>query len=129
MRFRLLANLVILNLLIDDRLLKGFEYTAKYNLGEDVPFTETVDRTGKYHHTRISDKGRGRLRAVYEQVYNHYVTTLVLNLNASCVLGDTSWIKPGKVMRDTTLITENSKAIIDFAAEGGQAVWITQAAP
>src|SRR4030042_41187 len=32
---------------------------------------------------------------------------------------DTSWIKPGKVMRDTTLTTENSRAIIDFAATGG----------
>jgi Alginate lyase len=47
----------------DNRLLKGFEYTAKYNLGEDVPFTETLDRTGKYHHTIISTNGRGRLRA------------------------------------------------------------------
>jgi hypothetical protein len=57
----------------DNRLLKGFEYTAKYNLGEDVPFTETIDRTGKYHHTMISRDGRGRLRAVYEEIYNHYV--------------------------------------------------------
>ena len=47
----------------DYRLLKGFEYTAQYNLGQDASFTETTDRTGKYHHTRISAKGRGRLRA------------------------------------------------------------------
>ena len=53
-------------------LLKGFEYTARYNLGEDVPFTETLDRTGKYHHSHISTDGRGRLRAEFEQVYNHY---------------------------------------------------------
>ena len=57
----------------DNLILKGFEYTAKYNLGEDVPFTETLDRTGKYHHKNISEKGRGRLRAIYEMVYNHYV--------------------------------------------------------
>jgi len=58
----------------DNRLLKGFEYTAKFNLGnDDVPFSEWLDRTGKYHHDRISQQGRGRLRAVYEQVYNHYV--------------------------------------------------------
>jgi hypothetical protein len=56
----------------DNRLLKGFEYTAKYNLGESVPFAETLDRTGKYHHTVIGDKGRGGLRAIYEQIYNHY---------------------------------------------------------
>ena len=44
---------------------------------------------------------------------------LVLNLNTPSVLEDTSWIKPGKVMRDTTLTTLNSKAIIDFAQTGG----------
>jgi hypothetical protein len=57
----------------DNLLLKGFEYTAKYNLGEDVPFAETLDRTGKYHHLIISTNGRGRLRAVFEEIYNHYV--------------------------------------------------------
>jgi alpha-glucosidase len=44
---------------------------------------------------------------------------LMLNLNQPNVLEDTSWIKPGKVMRDTTLTTENSKAIIDFAEKAG----------
>jgi hypothetical protein len=56
----------------DGLLLKGFEYTAKYNLGEAVPFVETLDRTGKYRHSRIAEQGRGRLRAVFEQIYNHY---------------------------------------------------------
>ncbi|MEO7215907.1 alginate lyase family protein [Mucilaginibacter sp.] len=54
-------------------LLKGFEYTAQYNLGYDVVFTPTIDRTGKYLHRTISTEGRGNLRAIYEQVYNHYV--------------------------------------------------------
>jgi len=44
---------------------------------------------------------------------------LMLNLNPPCSLAETSWIRPGKVMRDTTLTTENSKAIIDFAATAG----------
>jgi hypothetical protein len=56
----------------NNRLLKGFEYVAKYNLGNEVPFRETLDRTGKYHHTKIATQERGALRAVYEQVYNHY---------------------------------------------------------
>ena len=60
----------------DSRLLKGFEYVAKYNLGNEVPFSETLDKTGKYHHTIISTKGRGSLRAIYEQVYNHFVNTM-----------------------------------------------------
>ncbi len=56
----------------DNRLLKGFEYTAKYNLGEEVPFERTTDTTGKYRHTSISDEGRGVLRPIYEMVYHHY---------------------------------------------------------
>ncbi|SNT35645.1 Alginate lyase [Granulicella rosea] len=55
---------------VDNRLLVGFEYTAKYGLGGDVPFTPDVDRTGKYRHAVNSE--RSALRAVYEQIYNHY---------------------------------------------------------
>jgi len=44
---------------------------------------------------------------------------LVLNLNPPTALQDLSWIKPGKAMRDTTLTTTNSKAIIDFAPKAG----------
>jgi hypothetical protein len=53
------------------RLLRGFEYTAQYNLGEDVPFAPTLDQTGHYAHRLISR--RGNLRPIYEQVFNHYV--------------------------------------------------------
>jgi alpha-glucosidase len=41
---------------------------------------------------------------------------LVLNLSRPQALTDTSWIKPGKAMRDVTLSTEGGKAVIDFAA-------------
>lgn len=44
---------------------------------------------------------------------------LMLDLNAPLALKDTSWIRPGKAMRDMTLTTAGSKAIIDFAAVGG----------
>jgi hypothetical protein len=57
---------------VDNRLLKGFEYTAQYNLGYDVPFVTYRDKTGKYYHTAISSIGRGAFRAIYEMVYNHY---------------------------------------------------------
>ncbi|KAA6340753.1 hypothetical protein EZS27_011395 [termite gut metagenome] len=55
------------------RLLKGYEYTAKYNLGYDVPFQEYTDKTGKYHHLKLADHDRGKFRGVYEIAYNHYV--------------------------------------------------------
>ena len=59
----------------DHRLLKGLEYTAKYNLGQEVPFTPFIDRTGKYNASKISS-GRGRFTPIWELVYNHYQNRL-----------------------------------------------------
>jgi len=42
---------------------------------------------------------------------------LILNLNEPCAISDTSWIKPGKVIREVTLTTAGGKACVDFAAE------------
>ena len=55
----------------DNRVLKGAEYAARYNLGEDVPYTP-------YHNSDvtqmvISDSGRGDTRPIWELFYNHYV--------------------------------------------------------
>ncbi len=44
---------------------------------------------------------------------------LILNLNDPCEIEDTSWIKPGKVIREVTLTTEGGKACVDFAVEHG----------
>lgn len=55
----------------DNRLLRGFEYTAAYNLGEKVEFRPDIDRTGQYRHRVISPPGP--LRPVYEQILAHYV--------------------------------------------------------
>lgn len=54
------------------RLLQGFEYTARYNLGGEVPFVPHTDTTGRYRARAISDDGRGKLRPIYEMVWNHY---------------------------------------------------------
>jgi len=40
---------------------------------------------------------------------------LLLNLNDPCAIDDTSWIKPGKVIREVTLTTAGGKACVDFA--------------
>lgn len=42
---------------------------------------------------------------------------ILLNLNPPCKIKDTSWIKPGKVMREVTLTTEGGKALVDFAVK------------
>ena len=41
--------------------------------------------------------------------------SLVLNLNEPSKIADTAFIKPGKVIRETTLTTKGGKACIDFA--------------
>lgn len=40
---------------------------------------------------------------------------LILNLNPPCAIHNTAWIKPGKVMRETSLSTEGAKNLVDFA--------------
>lgn len=61
---------------LNNRLLKGFEYVARYNLGDDnVPFTTWKDITGKYSDWAIiSTQGRGKFIPIYEMVYHHYVS-------------------------------------------------------
>jgi alpha-glucosidase len=44
---------------------------------------------------------------------------LVLNLNPPSELKDTSWIKPGKVIREVTLSTKGGKECVDFAVKHG----------
>lgn len=59
---------------LDNRLMKGFEYVAKYNWGYNVPFAVWKDVTGKYSNwTEISNKGRGRYMPIFEMTYNHFV--------------------------------------------------------
>jgi len=63
---------------MNNRLLKGFEYTAKYNLGEDVPFEPFTDISGRFPASKIAAGSRGSLRSIYEMVYNHYANRVGL---------------------------------------------------
>lgn len=59
---------------LDNRLMKGIEYTAKYNLGYDVPFETWTDCTGLYNDwTEPGSMGRGNIRCIYDIPYQHYV--------------------------------------------------------
>ena len=59
---------------LDNRLMKGIEYTARYNLGYDVPFETWTDCTGLYNDwTEPGAMARGRIQNIYDQPYNHYV--------------------------------------------------------
>jgi hypothetical protein len=56
----------------DNRLLKGFEYTASYLLGNDVPFRVYMDQSRT--HTEISAVNREQRRPIYEMVLHHYTS-------------------------------------------------------
>ena len=59
---------------LDNRLMHGLEYTARYNLGYDVPFQTWTDCTGLYNEwTEPGAMGRGTIRDIYQAAYNHYV--------------------------------------------------------
>ena len=64
----------------DNRLALGYEYSAKYNLGEQVPYERFVSLEGRYDYTSISSKGRGRFRPIYERVIHHYTRRKKLSL-------------------------------------------------
>ncbi|WP_125185444.1 DUF4979 domain-containing protein [Botryobacter ruber] len=61
----------------NNAIMRGYEYTAKYNLGNDVPYQTSYDYCEKnfpdYNPEAISSVGRGQFRAVFEIAYNHYV--------------------------------------------------------
>jgi len=42
---------------------------------------------------------------------------IILNLNEPCAIEDTSWIRPGKVIREITLTNEGAQASIEFAVK------------
>ncbi|WP_262482779.1 glycoside hydrolase family 97 catalytic domain-containing protein [Bacteroides rodentium] len=44
---------------------------------------------------------------------------LILNLNKPCQIEDTSWIKPGRIIRTVSLTTSGAKKVVDFAAKRG----------
>ena len=63
----------------DNRILRGYEYTARYGLGEEVSFQHYLDRTGKYgrggrhkNYTEISKISRGSFWPIFERILNHY---------------------------------------------------------
>ncbi len=56
----------------DHRILANAEYAARYNLGDDVPFTPDLDRTGKYLKQTVSDKARGAFPPIYAMLHAHY---------------------------------------------------------
>lgn len=56
----------------DNRVLKGAEYTARYNWNLGSVNFEPYNNCDDVNHTEISDVGRGGKRPIWEVLYNHY---------------------------------------------------------
>jgi hypothetical protein len=57
----------------DNKLAKGFEYTAKFMLGYDVPYVKYKTIFGNYvFGDEISQSRRGDFNPIYERAYHHY---------------------------------------------------------
>jgi alpha-glucosidase len=68
------------------------------------PTTLAIPCTLPWRYVRIADNPCTMLEG----------NDLILNLNAPSAIKDTSWIKPGKAMREVTFVTEQAKACVDF---------------
>jgi hypothetical protein len=56
-----------------NRLATGYEYTAKYLLGEEVKYVPYKTFQGKIvFGDSISSRGRGKFSPIYERAYRHY---------------------------------------------------------
>ncbi len=68
----------------NNRFMKGAQYVAKYNLGQDVPFTKYSWGSGQNcaynEHTVISSASRGQLRPVWDIVHYHYTRRRYLSV-------------------------------------------------
>ena len=65
----------------DNRLMRGLEYSARYNQGYHVPFETWQDCTGLYcDWTEPGSMGRGRIRCIYDAAYEHYTTVKGLKM-------------------------------------------------
>ena len=57
----------------DNRLYKGFEYTARYMSGEEVPHVQYITWFGKpVYGPEISSKQREKICPAWERAYHHY---------------------------------------------------------
>ncbi|PUU84280.1 chondroitin AC/alginate lyase [Tuber borchii] len=83
---------------LDNRILKGAEYVAKFNLGYDVPYTTYVN--SDVTQGVISNNSRGGIRPIWELLYNRYGKVM------------------GKNVKYTQLYTEKVRAA-GGGAEGG----------
>lgn len=86
---------------------KSFEYHAKYNLGEEVPFETFIGRYPGTTFTSISDDGRGQFKPIYYMAYNHFYNRMKVEM---------PYVK--RVIDDNQTIEQTHQTITDGAGWG-----------
>jgi len=87
------------------RPVKSVPHSLEPDLGSSVRFTTPF--TSPWRVVMVGDSPGALLEH----------NDLFLNLNDPCAIKDTSWIKPGKVIREVTLTTKGGMACVDFAVK------------
>ncbi|MGE9267254.1 MAG: glycoside hydrolase family 97 N-terminal domain-containing protein [Verrucomicrobiales bacterium] len=87
--------------------LSGEEKTVRARLSGEVVFEEKITSPWRFV---MAGRTAGDLLENND---------LLLNLSEPCAIEDTSWIKPGKVLREVTLTDTGARRAIDFAAANG----------
>ena len=94
----------------NNRLLTGMEFTAKYMLGEEVPFEW---QGGPWDAKKISEKGRGEYVPIWETAYQHYVYRKGLQMPYT------------KRIINATNVKINGAGMRPYRPEGGYSVGIS----
>lgn len=76
----------------NNRLLRGLEYVAKYNLGNDVPYVPLATCDAAEYTGVISGGSRGFLPPTWDLFYNHYVNRR--GLAAPCTAQAAALLRP-----------------------------------
>lgn len=61
-------------------LMTAFEYLAKYNLGNTVPFSVFPEVYGKWAYPTLSDVDRGNFKPIYRMAYNEFHNRLGMDM-------------------------------------------------
>lgn len=107
---------------LDNRMLTGYEYTAKYNLGYDVPYETLEDCTGLYiDWTEPGAMGRGRFPCIYEVAYAHFVGRKHMPMPyTAMVLGRAGGARPEGVTGNSDAVGIGSLLFYNGAAVDGK---------
>ncbi|MCR5820980.1 MAG: glycoside hydrolase family 88 protein [Bacteroidaceae bacterium] len=110
---------------LDCLLMRGLEYSARYNLGYDVPFETWTDCTGLYNNwTEPGSMGRGRIWDIYRKAYDHYtgVKHLKMPYTRKLLAQQDKAARRGQISTNTEGRTFQVPGVSDSRARSGKSL-------